>query len=94
MGLDGLRQFRVVRLVARVGKQDIENRQPALIISKLVEKARVSPALPQPGRFIQRQPRGIVHFDDDHIVSNRLLYEDKRQVIAQVTQGSADLKPP
>ena len=93
MGSYGSRQFRVVRLVSGVRKQHIENRHCALLFSQLIEQARVSPALPQPGRFIQCQPRGVIHFDDDHIVGNSLRNEDEREVKAQAAQGLANLKP-
>ena len=93
MGFDGSRQFRVVRLVTGVRKQHVEDGRCALICSQLIEQARVSPAVPQAGRLIQLQPRGVIHFDDDHVVGNDLRNQDERQVKAQAAEGLADLKP-
>src|SRR5947207_16014690 len=49
MSFYGAREFRVVLLVTGVCKQHIENRHCTLIFSQLIEQARVSLALPQPG---------------------------------------------
>src|SRR5262249_52898137 len=55
------------------------------------EQTCMNPAVPQTGRLDELRVRGVIHFDQDHLVGNDLRNEDEGEVI---TQGRADLKTP
>ena len=92
MGLDGLGQFLVFLLVARVPKEHVEHSQSVFIRSQFVEQLRMNPAVPQTRCLVELHIRRLIHFNDDNVVRNNLGTEGKRQIIAQVNQTFPDPK--